>query len=91
VSRAGIYRILDELEGLGLVQRVATGGTMVRFERSRDGQAHHHHLVCEDCGVVQPFSDQSLQETIEELSERVPLAVAEHEIVLRGGCAAWAG
>jgi Fur family transcriptional regulator, ferric uptake regulator len=90
-SRASIYRILDELERLGLVQRIATGGTMVRFERARDGAGHHHHLVCEDCGVVQPFSDQSLEQTIEELSERVPLAVSEHEIVLRGRCAACAG
>jgi Fur family ferric uptake transcriptional regulator len=86
VSRASIYRILEELERLGLVQRVSTGQTMVRFERVRDARGHHHHLVCERCGAIRPFSDESLEETIEELSERVPLAVEEHEIVLRGRC-----
>ena len=33
VSRASVYRILDELERLRLVQRVETGQAMVRYER----------------------------------------------------------
>jgi Fur family ferric uptake transcriptional regulator len=86
VSRASIYRILDELERLGRVQRVATGQAMVRYERVDDPEGHHHHLVCESCGAVEPFSDESLEQAIEEASDRVPLAVSEHEIVLRGRC-----
>jgi len=86
VSRASIYRILDELEGLGLVQRVETGQAMVRYERHSDHGEHHHHLVCERCGLVMPFSDPGLERAIRSLSGRVPLAVSEHEIVLRGAC-----
>lgn len=86
VSRASIYRILDELEALGLVQRVTTGQAMVRYERVGEHEEHHHHLVCEECGVVMPFSDPALERAIHSLSERVPLAVSEHEIVLRGAC-----
>ena len=91
VSRASIYRILDELELLGLVKRVATGQAMARFERARDAAGHHHHLVCERCGTVRPFSDQGLERAIASLSGRVPLAVSEHEIVLRGHCRDCAG
>jgi Fur family transcriptional regulator, ferric uptake regulator len=86
VSRASIYRILEELEQLGLVQRVETGQAMVRYERVSQGE-HHHHLVCERCGVVMPFSDPGLERAISSLSERVPLTVSEHEILLRGACA----
>jgi Fur family ferric uptake transcriptional regulator len=87
VSRASVYRVLDELEGLRLVARVETGQAMVRYERAHDShEGHHHHLVCDSCGVVMPFSDDGLERAIEELSERVPLAVAEHEIVLHGAC-----
>jgi len=86
VSRASIYRILDELEGLRLVQRVETGQAMVRYERVNEHDEHHHHLVCDDCGVVMPFSDKALESAIETLSERVPLKVSEHEIVLHGSC-----
>ncbi len=86
VSRASVYRILDELEGLGLVQRVETGQAMVRYERVCEHTEHHHHLVCDECGVVMPFSDAGLERAIKTLSERVPLAVSEHEIVLHGAC-----
>jgi Fur family transcriptional regulator, ferric uptake regulator len=87
VSRASIYRILDELERLGLVQRVETGQAMVRYERAHDHGEHHHHLVCDGCGMVMPFSDAGLERAIRSLSGRVPLSVSEHEIVLHGACA----
>jgi Fur family transcriptional regulator, ferric uptake regulator len=86
VSRASIYRILDELEQLRLVQRVETGQTMVRYERVCAQDEHHHHLVCDGCGLVMPFSDEALEQAISSLSRRVPLTVSEHEIVLRGSC-----
>jgi Fur family transcriptional regulator, ferric uptake regulator len=85
VSRASVYRILDQLEQVGLVQRVETGQAMVRYERVSE-QHHHHHLVCDECGLVMPFSDAGLERAIDELSGRVPLAVSEHEIVLHGAC-----
>jgi Fur family ferric uptake transcriptional regulator len=91
VSRASVYRILDELEGLRLVSRVETGQAMVRYERAHDAhEGHHHHLVCDSCGLVMPFSDDALERAIDSLSERVPLLVAEHEIVLHGACRACA-
>ncbi len=86
VSRASVYRILDELERLGLVQRVETGQAMVRYERVCEHEEHHHHLVCDRCGLVMPFSDPDLERAIRSLSARVPLAVSEHEIVLHGAC-----
>jgi Fur family ferric uptake transcriptional regulator len=86
VSRASVYRILDELEQVRLVQRVETGQAMVRYERVCEHAEHHHHLVCDACGVVMPFSDPALERAISSLSERVPLAVSEHEIVLHGAC-----
>lgn len=88
VSRASVYRILEELERLRLVARVETGQAMVRYERQcGDSGEHHHHLVCDSCGVVMPFSDPALERAIAKVSERVPLAVvSEHEIVLHGAC-----
>jgi Fur family ferric uptake transcriptional regulator len=86
VSRASVYRILDELEQLRLVQRVETGQAMVRYERVCEHANHHHHLVCDGCGLVMPFSDDALEQAISSLSRRVPLTVSEHEIVLRGEC-----
>ena len=86
VSRASIYRILEELEALAAVQRVDIGQGLVRYEPARDDK-HHHHLVCDRCGALQPFSDSELERTIKRLSQRVPLVVSDHEVVLRGACA----
>ena len=86
VARASIYRILDELERLRLIQKVQVGQAMTRYEPVRGGDEHHHHLVCDSCGTVIPFSDSRLESAIRDLSRRVPMRVAEHEIVLHGEC-----
>jgi Fur family ferric uptake transcriptional regulator len=91
VGRASIYRILDELERLDLVQRVQVGQTMARYEPVRGHESHHHHLVCDSCGQVTPFTDPDLERAIQRLSRRVPMRVQEHEIVLHGACRECAG
>jgi Fur family transcriptional regulator, ferric uptake regulator len=90
VARASIYRILDELERLHLAQKVQVGHEMTRYEPVRTGAGHHHHLVCDSCGAVTPFSDDGLEDAIRRLSRRLPMRVAEHEIVLHGACRACA-
>jgi Fur family ferric uptake transcriptional regulator len=54
----------------------------------RDGAGHHHHLVCERCGRLEPFSDAGIERAIARLSDRLPARVSEHEIVIRGSCEA---
>jgi len=86
VSRASVYRVLEELEELGLVARVELGGSSAMYEAVRHGHGHHHHLLCDGCGRLEPFTDEGLERAIRRLSERVALAVHEHEIVIRGSC-----
>jgi Fur family ferric uptake transcriptional regulator len=85
-SRASVYRILDELTALGLVARLDVGQGIVRFEAVREGTGHHHHLICDHCGTLTPFTDEELERTIRQVAQRVPLNVAEHEVVLHGAC-----
>jgi Fur family ferric uptake transcriptional regulator len=42
-----------------LVQRVETVQAMVRYERVCPHDEHHHHLVCDGCGLVMPFADEA--------------------------------
>lgn len=46
VSLGTIYRTLDILRSIGLVQMFSWGGHAARYEASLD---KHHHLVCEGC------------------------------------------
>jgi Fur family transcriptional regulator, ferric uptake regulator len=68
------------------VQRVEIGQGIVRYEPVRHGHGHHHHLVCDRCGRLEPFTDDGLERAIRRLSERLPAQVSEHEIVLHGAC-----
>jgi Fur family ferric uptake transcriptional regulator len=86
VARASIYRILEELEALKLVTRVEVGQGLARFEAHRS-EGHHHHMVCDACGVVIPFEDDELERSIQRLAQKVTFTVAEHDVVLHGSCA----
>jgi Fur family ferric uptake transcriptional regulator len=90
VSRASVYRILEQLEEVGLVQRVEVGASITRYEPVRIDHDHHHHLVCDSCGTLQPFTDAALERAVAQASQRVDLDVSEHEIVLHGTCRACA-
>ncbi|MGZ4268596.1 MAG: Fur family transcriptional regulator [Solirubrobacteraceae bacterium] len=85
VGRASVYRVLDELCGLGVLSRVEVGQESTRYEAAR-ADGHHHHMVCERCGEVQPFADAELEKAVHRLARRVSFDVAEHDIVLRGAC-----
>ena len=87
VARASVYRVLDELEELGLVTRIDVGHGLARYEAQfPDGTHHHHHMVCDHCGALVPFRDEELERTIRRVARRVPFVVDEHDITLRGAC-----
>jgi Fur family ferric uptake transcriptional regulator len=87
VGRASVYRTLEQLEGLRLVQRVDLGGDAAGYERVSPGGHHHHHIVCERCGKVVPFEDSGLERAISRVSAAARFEVAEHDVTLRGTCA----
>jgi Fur family ferric uptake transcriptional regulator len=87
VGRASIYRVLEELEELGLVTRLDLGTGTARFEAADPaGDRHHHHLLCDDCGDLVPFSDAELERVIGRVSRRLPYAVSGHDVTLHGSC-----
>jgi Fur family ferric uptake transcriptional regulator len=85
VGRASVYRTLEQLEQLHLVQRVEIGGDAAGYERV-DPELHHHHIVCEGCGRLAPFASAALEDAIEAVSRTSEFAVAGHDVVLRGTC-----
>jgi len=85
VGRASIYRVVDELVTLGLLSRVDVGDGVARYEPQRHG--HHHHLVCDGCGRLEPFEDEALERVIHRLGERVAFDVSDHDVTLHGTCA----
>jgi Fur family ferric uptake transcriptional regulator len=88
VGIASIYRALDALHGLGLLQRTDLGQGTALYEPVTPDGDHHHHVVCDRCGKVTPFHDEALESAIEEVGSRLGHSLDAHDVVIRGDCAA---
>jgi Fur family transcriptional regulator, ferric uptake regulator len=86
VGLASIYRALEQLANLRLVQRLAFGD-VARYEPLLPSGDHHHHVICDDCGRVEPFWDTPLEVALGRLGGQLGFEVDDHEVVLRGSCA----
>jgi Fur family ferric uptake transcriptional regulator len=85
VGRATVYRVLERLRELNLVQRLELGHGGTRYEPLR-AHHHHHHLVCDRCGEVVPFADAGLERAINRIAAKVSFDVAGHDVLLHGAC-----
>ena len=86
VGRASVYRALEVLEELSLVQRFEAARGTASYERIDPNGHHHHHAICRRCGRMEPFEDRDLEQAIGQVAKEVPFEVAEHDVVLRGLC-----
>jgi Fur family ferric uptake transcriptional regulator len=59
VHESTVYRFLDELERLGVVDHVHLGHGPAVYHFADDP---HHHLVCEGCGLVVEVPVRTLEE-----------------------------
>jgi Fur family ferric uptake transcriptional regulator len=86
VGIASVYRILDLLVGEGFVQKIEIGSGTSRYEPVRSGGEHHHHLVCDSCGKVEPFEDIGLERALGRVEQHSGYDVSLHDVVLHGAC-----
>ena len=86
VGIASVYRVLDLLAELHLVQRVDIGDGIARFEPAQPDGEHHHHLVCDDCGKVEAFFDPSLERALTRVAGKLGYGMDAHDVVLHGAC-----
>lgn len=86
VGIASVYRVLDQLAELRLVHRVDLGDGPARFEAAHPGGDHHHHLVCRDCGKVEAFDDDVLEQALDRVAGSHGYELAAHDVVLHGAC-----
>ena len=84
IGLATVYRVLTQFEAAGLVNRHHFEGTTAVFELN-EGE-HHDHIVCLDCGRVEEFIDESIEERQEEIATRLGYQLVDHAMTLYGHC-----
>ena len=90
IGLATVYRTIQLLGSLHLIDRVSFDDGIVRYEMGSAlesaGKHRHHHLVCIKCGRVTPFQDDLLEELEGKIAETAGFRVVNHEVKLYGYC-----
>lgn len=83
-----VYRILEELRGIGLLIRLPSEDRLFYYSLCRlPAERHHHHFVCRKCKKVEEVEHCGF-ETISKFVRRKLGAVLEsHSLRLEGLCA----
>ena len=89
VSRATVYRTLGLLVEGGFLESLDTGKGELLYEHVL-GHRHHDHLVCVECGRIEEFRDERIEELQREAALRKGFTLLYHDLRLFGRCASCA-
>lgn len=86
IGLATVYRTLDLLCELKIIEKLNFGDGVARYEfRSDDHPHHHHHLICLKCGTL--FEIEDLLDDLEERVEREHgFKIVDHRVSFLGYC-----
>jgi Fur family transcriptional regulator, ferric uptake regulator len=89
VGRATVFRALDVLTDLKVVERLDLPTGSHGYVLC-DPEEHHHHLVCSSCGRSVDVADGELSSLVDEIGRRSGFRVESHRLELYGVCPACA-
>ena len=87
VHESTVYRFLDELERLGVVDHVHLGHGPAVYHLAADA---HHHLVCERCGAVVEVPEEVFAGLRTRLADDFGFSVEPRHFAVTGLCRACA-
>jgi Fur family transcriptional regulator, ferric uptake regulator len=86
VGRATVFRTLDVLTQLGVLDRLHSPDGCHSYVQGMGRDAHYHHLVCSSCGTVVPFEGCNIEDMLEELQRSTNFAISNHMLEVFGLC-----
>ena len=84
VSLGTIYRTLDILREIGLVQVFSFSGSAARFEAALE---KHHHLLCTACRGLTDVRAEGIGRIAREIAEREGFRDVDFSLTIVGRCA----
>ena len=85
IGRATVFRTLDLLTELGVLNRIHTGDGCHRYTVCET--THHHHLMCVDCGSVLSLEAGGIESQIRKMAAEAGFDLLTHHLELVGRCA----
>jgi Fur family ferric uptake transcriptional regulator len=84
ISLATVYRTLELLQGLNLINQTNFGRSQTYFALKNHGP--HHHLVCQECGSIEEFSDELLARVRADLEAQYGFEAHTDHMSIFGTC-----
>jgi Fur family transcriptional regulator, ferric uptake regulator len=86
VGRATVFRTLDVLAQLGVLDRLHGPDGCHSYVQGMGKGAHYHHLVCSSCGTVVPFEGCNVEDMLAELQRSTRFEISNHMLEVFGLC-----
>ena len=86
IGRATVFRTLDLLTELGVLNRIHAGDGCHRYTVCET--KHHHHLMCVECGTVIPLEAAGIENQIRKMAAEAGFDLLTHHLELVGRCTA---
>ena len=87
IGLATVYRTLELLAELKVVDKVNFGDGVARFDLRKEGAEHfHHHLVCMECGKVEEIEEDLLPQVEERVEREFKFKILDHRLTFHGVC-----
>ncbi len=91
LAMSSAYRNLAILEHAGVVHRIVTRDEFARYELAEDLTAHHHHLICVNCGNVEDFKapprfEDTATTALGRVASKAGFQIRSHRLDVLGLC-----
>jgi Fe2+ or Zn2+ uptake regulation protein len=84
LGRATLFRAVDVLVALGVLDRIERADGTRRYRACDSG--HHHHLICTSCGRITEVNVCVPQAELESAAAGAGFAVERHALEIYGRC-----
>lgn len=85
IGIATVYRTLDLLVKLDVLQKLNFGDGCSRYELSQS-EHHHHHLICLKCGKLIEVAEDLLEKLEETITKENQFEIINHQLKFYGYC-----
>lgn len=88
ISQATVYRTMKLLTECGLASARNFLDGQTRYESKEDGDTHHDHLICTQCGRIIEFVDPRIEDLQDKIAKKYHFTLQDHKMELYGICRA---
>jgi Fe2+ or Zn2+ uptake regulation protein len=83
-----VYRILEELRGVGILTKVERRERMLYYAICKDVDTRHHHFVCRNCRKVEEVYYDEFSKLACHIAKSIRAKAEVHSMQIEGLCEA---